>query len=381
MAGGDSGNIEIMLQGESLEGVIEGSALVEELMNAHPYVIRVNSSISRANPQAEIAIDPLMAAAHNITPQMVTGSIFTALNGSDVTEITIDNRRFSIWVKYPAGRYESISDVTNMTLMSATGTPVPLSTISTIEFSDIPQTIVRQNGFYTATITAIPTEAARFTAQSEIISGVNELIFPADVEVGRGAMDEMQSDEFAALGMAIVVAILLVFMVMAIQFESVRHSLMVMTCIPLAVIGSFLLMFATGTTISMVSLLGFLILIGLVVNNGILFVDTTNRYREEMPLHEALVYAGRTRLRPILMITLTTILAMLPLALGIGDDMMQGLGVTVIGGLTASTTLALLLLPTFYLIIDGNSEKRAERAKNRTEKRNKKVEIEESKNA
>jgi len=123
----------------------------------------------------------------------------------------------------------------------------------------------------------------------------------------------------------------------------------------------------------MVSLLGFLVLIGLVVNNGILFVDTTNRYREEMPLHEALVEAGRTRLRPILMITLTTILAMLPLALGIGDDMMQGLGVTVIGGLTASTALALLLLPTFYLIIDGNPEKRTERKRRRTEKRDQKV--------
>jgi len=149
--------------------------------------------------------------------------------------------------------------------------------------------------------------------------------------------------------------------------------LMVMTCIPLAVIGSFLMMFLTGTTISMVSLLGFLILIGLVVNNGILFVDTTNRYREEMELHEALITAGRTRLRPILMITLTTVLAMMPLALGIGDEMMQGLGVTVIGGLTASTALALLLLPTFYLIIDGNAAKRATRKQARIEKRNSKV--------
>jgi len=370
---GGGGNIEIMLQGESLEGIIEGSALVEELMSSHPNIIRVNSSIDRANPQAEIVIDPLMSAAHNITPQMVTGSIFTTLNGSEVTEITIGNQRYSIWVKYPPGRYESISDITNMTLMSATGTSVPLSSISTIEFTDIPQTIVRQNGFYTVTITGVPTEAERFIAQADITQGVNELHFPAGVEIGQGAMEEMQADEFASLGMAIVVAILLVFMVMAIQFESVRHSLMVMTCIPLAVIGSFLLMFATGTTISMVSLLGFLILIGLVVNNGILFVDTTNRYRDEMPLYEALIHAGRTRLRPILMITLTTVLAMLPLALGIGDAMMQGLGITVIGGLTASTTLALLLLPTFYLIIDGNSDKRAERKRKRIEKRDNKV--------
>jgi len=150
---------------------------------------------------------------------------------------------------------------------------------------------------------------------------------------------------------------------------------MVMTCIPLAIIGSFILMFLTGTTINMVTLLGFLVLIGLVVNNGILFVDTANRYRDEgMELTEALVNAGRVRLRPILMITLTTVLAMLPLALGFGDtDMMQGLGITVIGGLTASTTLALLLLPTFYMIIEGNTEKRAERKRRRLERRERKI--------
>jgi len=371
MPGG--GSIEVMLEGESLDAIREGATIVEALMHSHPDIIRVNSTIDRANPQAEIVVDPLMAAANNITPQMVTGSIFTALNGSEVTEITIGGQRYDIWVMYPPGRYESISDISNMMLTSSTGASVPLTAISTIEFTDTPQTIMRQNGLYAVTIIGIPTEAARFTAQSEIMTDVNQLVLPDGVAIGQAAMDEMMVDEFTALGMAIVIAILLVFMVMAIQFESIRHSLMVMTCIPLAVIGSFLLMFVTGTTISMVSLLGFLVLIGLVVNNGILFVDTTNRYRKDMDLQEALVLAGRTRLRPILMITLTTVLAMLPLSLGFGDEMMQGLGVTVIGGLSASTALALLLLPTFYLIIDGNAAKRDARKQKRSEKREKRV--------
>ncbi|MCL1845069.1 MAG: efflux RND transporter permease subunit, partial [Defluviitaleaceae bacterium] len=324
---------------------------------------------------AEIVVDPLLAAAQNITPQMVTGAIFIALNGSEVTDITIGGQRYAIRVTHPRGRYESVSDVANMMLMSATGGSVPLSEISSIEFTDIPQTIVRQNGFYTATITAVSTDAARFTAQAEIMQGVNALVLPDGVNIGLGIMDEMMTEELTALGFAIITAVLLIFMVMAIQFESIRHSLMVMTCVPLAVIGSFLLMVITGTTISMVSMLGFLILIGLVVNNGILFVDTVNGYRKEMDLHEALILAGRTRLRPILMITLTTILAMLPLALGIGDNLglMQGLGITVIGGLTASTALALVLLPTFYLLIDGNPERRAERKRIRAERRAKQI--------
>jgi len=374
MPGGGDG-IDILLEGDNLDAIREGAALVEAFMHSVPGIIRVNSTVDRTNPQAEIVVDPLMAASMHITPQMITGSIFTALNGSEVTEATIDGQRYSIWVKYPPGRYESVSDIANMMIMSGIGTMVPLSDISAIEFSDTPQTIVRQNGLYTVTITGVATEAARFTAQSAIQQGVNQLALPSGVYVGQAMMDEMMVDEFTSLGIAIAIAILLVFMILAIQFESIRHSLMVMTCIPLAIIGSLLLMFVTGTTLSMISLLGFLILIGLVVNNGILFVDTTNKYRgnEGMEITEALINAGRVRLRPILMITLTTILALLPLSLGFGEDMMQGLGITVIGGLTASTTLALLLLPTFYLILDGNPEKRAERKRRRTEKRERKI--------
>jgi multidrug efflux pump subunit AcrB len=366
------GGIQVMLEADNLDNIREASALLEDMMNEHPDIIRVSSTIERASPQAEIVIDPLMAASRGLTPQMITAGVFTALNGSDVTDISIDNRHYSVRVEYPHGRYESVSDVANMMIMSATGALVPLADISSIKFTDTPQTIMRQNGQYTVTVTGTPTETARFSAEREILSGANDLVLPGGVSIGQNTMAEIRGEEFSSLGMAIIIAILLVFMVMAIQFESVRHSLMVMTCIPLAVIGSFLLMFLTGATINMVSLLGFLVLIGLVVNNGILFVDTTNRYRKDMELHEALIHAGRTRLRPILMITLTTVLAMMPLALGIGDaEIMQGLGVTVIGGLTASTILALIFLPTFYLIIDGNPDKRAERKRKREEKREK----------
>jgi multidrug efflux pump subunit AcrB len=371
MSGGEG--IGVTLNGYTLEGIIEGAALVEEVMRAHPDIIRVNSGVGRVSPQAEIVVDPLMAAGNHLNPMMVTGSVFTSLNGAEAAEITIGRQNYSVRVEFPRGRFESMSDISNMMLMSGMGALVPLSDVATIEFTDTPQTITRQDGLYTVTVTGIPADAARFTAQNEIRSAVGELILPDGVRIGQSVMDEMQTEELSSLGFAIITAILLVFMVMAIQFESIRHSLMVMTCIPLAVIGSFVLMFFSGTTISMVSMLGFLILIGLVVNNGILFVDTTNRYRENMPLREALITAGRTRLRPILMITLTTVLAMMPLALGFGDDMMQGLGVTVIGGLTASTALALLFLPTFYLIIDGNPQKRAERKQRRIEKREEKI--------
>ncbi|MCL2049826.1 MAG: efflux RND transporter permease subunit [Defluviitaleaceae bacterium] len=370
---GGGGGVEITLNGTSLDGIREGVALVEQLMHENEHVIRVNSSLSRANPQAEIVVDPMLAASYNLSPQMVTGSVFLALNGSKPAEIEIDKQRFDIRVEYPKGRYAALSDVHDMLLMSPTGALVPLSAISTIESSDVPQTISRQNGLYNASVTAIVPEAARFLAQSEIKDGVANLQFPDGVGEAIGLATEMQNRELTSLLMAVVTSVFLVFLLLAIQFESIRNSLMVMTCVPLAVIGSFLFMILTGTTISMVSMLGFLILIGTVVNNGILYVDAVNHYREEMEVKEALMLAGRTRLRPIFMTTLTTIISMLPLALGFGEEMMQGLGVTVVGGLTASTVLALLFLPTFYLLVDGNPNKRAARKQKRIDNRERKI--------
>ena len=164
-------------------------------------------------------------------------------------------------------------------------------------------------------------------------------------------------------------AIFLIFLVMAMQFESPRFSLMVMMSIPFALIGSFGLLYVAGSTLSMVSLMGVLMLVGIVVNNGILYVDTANRLREEMPLEEALIQSGQLRLRPILMTTLTTILSMVPMSLGIGEGsvMMEGMAMIIIGGLIASTVLILLLMPTFYLIIDKRTRK--EKRLNRREER------------
>lgn len=135
---------------------------------------------------------------------------------------------------------------------------------------------------------------------------------------------------------------------------------MVMMCIPFSLVGSVFLLYIAGITISMVSLMGFLMLAGIVVNNGILYVDTVNQLRQEIPLEDALIDAGAIRLRPILMTTLTTILSMLPMGLGIGrnSEMMQGMALVIIGGLVASTLLTLLLMPTIYLIIDKKKRRK-----------------------
>jgi HAE1 family hydrophobic/amphiphilic exporter-1 len=194
---------------------------------------------------------------------------------------------------------------------------------------------------------------------------MEQLVLPKGVTTATSMVSQMMIDEFTAIIKAIVISIFLIFLVMAMQFESPRFSAMVMVSIPFAMIGSFGLLYITGSTLSMVSLMGVLMLVGIVVNNGILYVDTANQLREEMPLEEALIQSGQLRLRPILMTTLTTILSMVPMSLGIGDGsvMMQGMALIIIGGLVTSTILILLLMPTFYLLIDKRSRKEQRSAK------------------
>ena len=152
---------------------------------------------------------------------------------------------------------------------------------------------------------------------------------------------------------------ILVFVVMAAQFESVKFSVMVMTTIPFALIGSFGFLFLANCKISMTSMLGFLMLVGTVVNSGILYVDTVNQYRQEMDLETALIEAGATRLRPILMTTLTTIVAMIPMCLAYGKSgkTMQGLALVDVGGMVASTILAMLMLPVYYSVMSRKPKK------------------------
>lgn len=199
--------------------------------------------------------------------------------------------------------------------------------------------------------------------QAEMDRLAEEEDFPDSVEISVNTMDEMMNESFRSLGLALAAAIFLVFLVMAMQFESPRYSLMVMLSIPFSLIGSFGLLFLSGSSFSMISLMGVLMLAGIVVNNGILYVDGVNLLRTEMALEDALIESAKTRLRPILITTLTTIISMVPGALGIGEgnQMMQGMYIIIIGGLVASTLLILILMPVFYLIFYGRKYKKEQK--------------------
>ncbi len=350
---------EIDLQGYDMEALKEAARDVKAEMEQVEGVIKVASSTTDTSTAAKVQVDPLMAMHYGMTPVQVAQELNYMLSGITALTITNQGTEYDVKLEFPEYLYDDVNSLMDAVLVNSRGLQVPLREVASVVYTDALQTISKVDGRYEVSLTATTTQEARFTAKSRIQQAVGNIVLPTGVEQTQDRMTEIMNEEFGVLYRSILTAVFLVFLVMAMQFESPRFSLMVMMCIPFSLVGSIYLLFVTRSTLSMVSLMGFLMLVGIVVNNGILYVDTVNQLREESSLEEALVESGCIRLRPILMTTLTTILSMIPLAMGVGENgqMMQGMALVIVGGLIASTLLTLVLMPTIYLIIDKKHKK------------------------
>lgn len=345
--------IEIDLQSTDYDALkTAADDLVTELRKRDD-VMQVHSSIENAAPVVKVHIDPVMAQSEGLTPASIGSSIYSNLSGITATTLRVNGEDVDVKVEFEPERYNSIDKLQGMMITTATGTTLPLRDLADIAYEDSPQQIERKDKQYQVSITMEPQADSKDTAEKDVKAFVNGYQLPSGVEPATNAYDESMAEEMGALVGALVTGVFLVFIVMAIQFESPKFSLMVMATIPFSLIGSFGLLFLADSPISMVSMLGFLMLVGTVVNNGILYVDTVNQMIHDTPLDEALVEAGVIRMRPILMTTLTTVIAMLPNAVAYGKAgaMMQGMALVDVGGLIAATILTLLLLPTFYRVV------------------------------
>jgi HAE1 family hydrophobic/amphiphilic exporter-1 len=361
-----SSSIEVDLSGENIEDLRTAARQVEEIMLGVPGVIKTSSDITSDASQAKIKIDPLKCMNVGLTAVQVAGEMYNASSGVEVMDMTIGTDEYSVKLEYPEDSYTNMNDLLKLEIATPYGTTITVGDVAEVIYSDVPETLVRSEGAYQVSVTAYATDETRFSASDAISDAVDAAIengeLPEGVSKSQSMMEEMLVDEFTAIGKAIATAVFLIFLVMAMQFESPTFSLMVMLSIPFSLIGSFFLLYIMGMTLDMTALMGVLMLVGIVVNNGILYVDTTNQLKETMPLNEALIESGHIRLRPILMTTLTTILSMVPMFFSTNENaqMMRGMAAIIIGGLITSTLLILLLLPSFYLLMSkqGRAEAR-----------------------
>jgi HAE1 family hydrophobic/amphiphilic exporter-1 len=304
-------------------------------------------------PQQEIRIDRAKAADVGVSVQDVLTVIETAVAGSKAGEYRVEGNSYRILVQLEDAEHRSIDEILDLTVQTPSNENVALRNLVSTESTQGPVTIQRKDRQRLVTVSANVSGRDLGSVAADIQRRLDRIPRPPGYDLVISGNYEEQQKAFEELLVSLILALLLVYMVLAAQYESLRDPLIVMLSVPLAAIGVILTLFLTDTTLNLQSAIGCIMLGGIVVNNAILLVDQAGRLRRTgMNTHDALVEAGRRRLRPILMTTLTTILALLPLALGIGEgaDAQAPLARVVIGGLTVSTLITLVLVPVVYTL-------------------------------
>ncbi len=330
---------------------------------------QVTSNLSASLPYIAVTVDRDKAAELGLSEVAVGALVSNTMQAQSIGSVEINDTALTVYLAAPETP-ASLDDLRQLQVPSATG-PIPLEQVATVEESEGPTSITTEGGQRTSTVTVTPSTDDLATASASVTTALADADLPSSADATLGGVVTQQQDAFSQLGLALLAAILIVYIVMVATFKSLRQPLLLLVSVPFAATGAILLQIITGVPLGVASLIGVLMLIGIVVTNAIVLVDLVNQYREKgLTAHDATVAGGSRRLRPILMTALATIFALTPMALGItgqGGFISQPLAIVVIGGLVSSTVLTLLVLPTLYNLVEGAKERRIARRKRRDE--------------
>ncbi|MGB7918977.1 MAG: efflux RND transporter permease subunit [Desulfobacterales bacterium] len=350
LLGGDEG-LTVEIRGYELATLDTLAASVAKLIAEVPGVTDVQSSLEAGIPQQEIRVNRDKVADLGLSVRDVTQLLQTAVAGSKTGEYRRGGNSYRILVQLENAEKRSIDEILNLTLTTASGEKVALRNLVAAESGRGPILIDRKDQQRRVTVSANVAGRDLGSVAVDVQALLNQIPRPIGYDLTVAGNFEEQQKAFRELVISLVLALALVYMVLACQYESLRDPLVVMFSVPLAAVGVLVTLFITSTTLNVQSYIGCIMLGGIVVNNAILLVDQAGRLIQDgMPTRDALIEAGRRRLRPILMTTLTTIFGLLPLALGIGEgsDAQAPLARAVVGGLTGSTLITLVLIPAVY---------------------------------
>jgi len=355
MGMGSSSPVVVRISGDDLDVLKELSTEVADIVRSTPGTREVTSSLTDGNPEMQIRIDRDRAAAYGLTPMQVAGEIKSAMDGTVATRYKVEGEEIDVRVSYASESYNDMDYLTNMTILTPQGAVVKLSQIATFELAQGPVQIIREDQVRKAEVSAELLNRDLNSVMTDIQARVAQMNLPAGYEISYGGENEEMMESFASLAIALLLAILLVYSVMAVQYESFFNPFVIMFSVPTCIIGVVFGLLVTGRAFSITAFIGVIMLVGIAVSNAIVYVDYLKQLRERgMERNAAIVEAGRVRLRPILMTAFTTILAMLPMAIGLGEgaELIAPLATVVIGGLLASTLITLVLVPVVYSIFD-----------------------------
>ena len=352
--------LEIEFSGYDLDTLARASERLRERLSADPRYTELRSTLMPGYPEIQVRFDTERAARLGLDTAVLADRVGRAVQGSIATRYRIGDREIDVLVRGQESVRDSLDAVSNLVINPEASEPLRLSAVATVTLRNGPSEIRRIDQVRHITLSANRVDRDLGTAQRELQAQIETLVLPAGVSVALAGQSEEMQRSFRSLQFALALAVFLIYLVMASQFESLVHPFVILFTIPLAAIGAILSLFLTGSVINVVALIGMIVLAGIVVKNGIVLIDLVNRLREEgLVVREALLRAGRSRLRPILMTTLTTLLGLMPMAIAgtEGAELRRPLAITVIGGLSVSTLLTLIVIPVMYSLVSRNPEK------------------------
>ncbi len=347
--------IEVEIRGYNLRLLERLADQLVEQMYRIDGLTDIKASTEGGNPELQITFDRERLATLGLTLGEVAPVVRSKVQGAIATDIQREDRKIDIRMRSQEQFRNSVQDLLQLTVHQAGKTAIPLGAVATVEEVEGPAEIRRSEGERVALVTANLDGGDLGTVSEQIAAALEEMRLPSGYEWRIGGQRQEMETSFASMRLAILLAIFMVYLVMASQFESLLHPFVILFSVPFALIGLLATLYVTNTTVSIVVLIGAILLAGIVVNNAIILVDYTNQLRREGAAKlEALRQAGEVRLRPILMTTATTVLGLLPMALGLGEgsELRSPMALTVIGGLVASTALTLLIIPAVYSLLD-----------------------------
>jgi multidrug efflux pump subunit AcrB len=352
--GFSSSDIEVQITANDADDLKTSADAILAAVKDIPSIEQATSNLSETQPYIAVTVDRAKAAAAGLSEQAVGGIVTASRLPAAVGQVVIDEKTLSIYIQDPDAA-QSLQGLRDFRIPTARGL-VPLSDLATVEVADGPATVTTTGGFRSATVSATPGSDDVGFASSEVSQAVAGVQLPAGAQASLGGVASQQSDAFGQLGLAVLAAILIVYIIMVATFRSLIQPLVLLVSVPFAATGAVLLQVVTGIPLGVASIIGLLMLVGIVVTNAIVLIDLVNQYRTRgMGLREAILQGAGRRLRPILMTALATIFALLPLAVGLtghGGFISQPLAIVVIGGLLSSTVLTLLVLPSLYSLVE-----------------------------
>jgi hydrophobic/amphiphilic exporter-1 (mainly G- bacteria), HAE1 family len=356
--------IEVEVRGYNLAMLNQIATDVRSTLREMPEVGAVGEERRQGNPEVTIRFDRERVARAGLTIADAAEAVRARVQGAGATEFTERDRELSILVRAQEEQRQTLRNLGDLRIETPTGT-VSLTSIATLGFGEGPAEIVRRNGSRVALIEAQPAGRDLAGAIGRIGQQVSGVPAPADVAIVVAGQSQELRESIRSMQFALLLAVFLVYLVMASQFESFRQPFVILATVPLAAVGAIASLWITATPVSVVALIGVVMLAGIVVNNAIVLIDTVNQLRrdEGYTVEAALARAGRLRLRPIVMSTLTTVLGLLPLALirGEGMELRAPLAIPVICGLLVATVLTLVVVPVLYRLTEGRGTRSEER--------------------